>query len=125
VLGVRAGLIALRELRSRQGDPELRVEVELPYRVPISCLLDGIQFSTGCTIGNKRLAFKESTDIIMTFAKQETTAELTLKSDSRELLHSLFNGQRLGEETLHELAHNLACLNEDRLFSITDGSEIG
>jgi formylmethanofuran dehydrogenase subunit E len=121
-LGLRAGLIALRELRSRQGDPELRVEVELPYRVPISCLLDGIQFSTGCTIGNKRLTFKESTDITLTFAKQETTVELTLKTDSRELLHPLFDDQHLGQETLHELAHNLACLNEDRLFSISNGS---
>jgi formylmethanofuran dehydrogenase subunit E len=115
----------LRELRSRQGDPELRVEVELPYRVPISCLLDGIQFSTGCTIGNKRLAFKESTDITLTFAKQETTVELTLKTDSRELLRPLFNDRHLGQETLHELAHNLACLNEDRLFSIANGSATG
>jgi len=118
VLGLKAGLIALRALKSRQGDPQLHVEVELPYRVPISCLLDGIQFSTGCTIGNKRLTFKDSTNITLAFRGQDATVRLTLKEDSLEILHPLFDGQHLGDEQLQQLAHILAVLNEDRLFSI-------
>lgn len=121
---MKAGLTALRILKSRQGDLHLRAEVELPYRVPISCLLDGIQFSTGCTIGNKRLVFRDSADITLTFTGRDATVELTLKEDSLEMLHPLFDGQHLDDHELHELAHNLATLNEDRLFSITNRSTI-
>lgn len=121
---MRAGLTALRILKSRQGDLHLRAEVELPYRVPISCLLDGIQFSTGCTIGNKRLIFRDSADIALTFTGRDATVELTLKKDSLEMLHPLFDGQHLDDHKLHELACDLATLSEDRLFSITNRSTI-
>jgi len=62
-LGVRMGLVGLRELRVQQGDTQLRTTVMLEYVVPISCILDGIQTSTGCTIGNTRLTWKESGEI--------------------------------------------------------------
>ncbi len=116
VLGLKAGLSALRELESRQGDPRLHAKIELPYRVPISCLLDGVQFSTGCTVGNKRLVFTDSTDIILTFTRGNTAVGISLKQDCREILGPLFDGQNLGEEKLHELAHNLVASNEDNLF---------
>lgn len=58
--GLRVGLIGLRELGKRKGDPNLRVSVSLPYKTPISCILDGIQVSTSCTIGNKRLKIRNS-----------------------------------------------------------------
>jgi len=62
-LGVRMGLVGLRELSVQPADTRLTVSVTLEYAVPISCILDGIQTSTGCTVGNSRLAWKESKEI--------------------------------------------------------------
>lgn len=59
-LGVRMGLVGLRQLNVQQGDTRLTSTVMLEYVVPISCILDGIQTSTKCTVGNRRLTWKKS-----------------------------------------------------------------
>lgn len=118
VLGLKAGLVSLMELDSRKGDPQLRAEVELPYRVPISCLLDGVQYSTGCTVGNKRLSFKDSTDIAMTFARGAKSIELTLSEASIGLLGRLLVGENLNEKQLSHLAHSVTIMNEKEIFNV-------
>jgi formylmethanofuran dehydrogenase subunit E len=120
VLGLKAGLLALRELKAKRGDSRLSAQVELPYRVPISCLLDGVQFSTGCTIGNKRLSFKDSTDVTLTFAKSGEGVGLTLKEAPFQLLSRLFRGEHLNEKELSNLAHNVAIMNEKELFEVRE-----
>lgn len=50
VLGIRMGLLALRELGS-SGHKEIEAAVKTGTTPPISCLIDGIQISTGCTMG--------------------------------------------------------------------------
>lgn len=50
VLGIRMGLAALRELGST-GYSGINVKVETGTTPPVSCLIDGIQMSTGCTMG--------------------------------------------------------------------------
>jgi formylmethanofuran dehydrogenase subunit E len=118
VLGLKAGQLALRELRAKQGDSKLSAQVELPYRIPISCLLDGVQFSTGCTIGNKRLSFKDSTDITLSFSKYGEAIGLTLKKAPFQLLNRLFRGEDLNDKELRDLSHNIATMNENELFDM-------
>lgn len=62
VLGVRMGLYALGKLKVRKGDTELHATVMLKYVTPVSCILDGVQTSTQCTVGNTRLTWKNSND---------------------------------------------------------------
>lgn len=50
VCGLRMGLLALRELGS-SGHSDLRATVETGTTPPLSCLIDGIQVATGCTLG--------------------------------------------------------------------------
>lgn len=50
VLGIRMGILALRELGS-SGHKEIESTVKTGTTPPISCLVDGIQISTGCTMG--------------------------------------------------------------------------
>ncbi|MCR4404172.1 MAG: formylmethanofuran dehydrogenase subunit E family protein [Candidatus Acetothermia bacterium] len=50
VCGLRMGLLALRELGS-SGHSDLRATVETGTIPPLSCLIDGIQVATGCTLG--------------------------------------------------------------------------
>ena len=65
--GLRVGFIGLRETKKKKGDPNLSVNVSLPYKTPISCILDGIQVATSCTLGNKRLKVKNSNQITFNF----------------------------------------------------------
>ena len=66
-MGVRAGLIGLRELRTAKESTDLRVKALLEYSIPYSCVLDGLQVTTGCTIGNKRLTLENSPTFSISF----------------------------------------------------------
>jgi formylmethanofuran dehydrogenase subunit E len=60
-IGVRIGETAKQILTSEnQRDTELYASVRLPLLTPFSCILDGIQSTTHCTIGNQRLTVKKS-----------------------------------------------------------------
>lgn len=72
-MGVRAGLIGLRELRTAKESTDLRVNALLEYSVPYSCVLDGLQVTTGCTIGNKRLTFENSPTFSISFTNSNGT----------------------------------------------------
>jgi formylmethanofuran dehydrogenase subunit E len=123
VLGLKAGLLALRKLGAERGDAQLHAQVQLPYRVPISCLLDGIQFSTGCTVGNKRLSFKDSINIRLTFTKNGKNLELTLKQTQLWFLSSLFHGEQLSQRELSDLVHQTAIMNENELFLLREAGQ--
>ncbi|MGQ9506747.1 MAG: formylmethanofuran dehydrogenase subunit E family protein [Candidatus Bathycorpusculaceae bacterium] len=61
VLGVRMGETAKKILKiTREEDCSLQVAAKVPILTPFSCVLDGIQVSTQCTIGNQRLKIENS-----------------------------------------------------------------
>ncbi|MGQ9542839.1 MAG: formylmethanofuran dehydrogenase subunit E family protein [Candidatus Bathyarchaeia archaeon] len=62
-IGVRAGFTGLQILNVGRGDPNVRATVWLRYSTPFSCVADGVQVSTGCTYGNKRLIIRDSEGI--------------------------------------------------------------
>jgi len=65
VIGVRIGETAKQILKvENQQSRELRVSVKVPLQIPFSCILDGIQSTTHCTIGNQRLNAKQSRQTI-------------------------------------------------------------
>ena len=71
VLGLRMGIAARAALGiSDQEILHLEAAVYLPLHPPTSCLLDGIQVSTTCTIGNQRLQFSSSEIIHSFFSNQ-------------------------------------------------------
>jgi len=67
VVGVRAGLRGLRELQARKENLDVSAKARLTYSVPYSCILDGIQVATGCTIGNTRLTYEDSSNPMILF----------------------------------------------------------
>ena len=73
-LGLRAGLLALERLGAAKH--ELSVVVETEDKPPASCIIDGIQVSTGCTLGRANLQVKW----------HEGTPKITFKKDSRLLV---------------------------------------
>ncbi len=55
ICGVKMGLLALRVLGSR-GYSKLTVTAETGITPPVSCLVDGLQIATGCTLGKGNIA---------------------------------------------------------------------
>lgn len=63
VIGLRMGLLALEELNAR-GWFGIGCVAELNWAPPDSCILDGIQISTGCTMGKRNIRVEERSDVV-------------------------------------------------------------
>jgi formylmethanofuran dehydrogenase subunit E len=118
VIGLRMGAAAKKALNI--GDDEstlLTAEVSVPLHPPFSCLLDGVQVSTTCTVGNQRLQFKNAKTIQAIFSSQKDTktVKITLAKRFREQLERKKKIDKLDES----FAWRLAELPENQLFDIT------
>jgi formylmethanofuran dehydrogenase subunit E len=61
VIGVRMGSLAKKILNVNAGENnKFRVTARLPLLTPFSCVIDGIQATTQCTVGNQKLRIENS-----------------------------------------------------------------
>jgi len=118
VIGVKAGLVGLREFEKKRGERDLFVRVFCRNSTPFSCVLDGLQFSTGCTSGNKRLSFEESTGMIIEIRNNERALRMIVNQAVFENLKMELLGNKFQNEKLRELAHEIAQMEENSLFLI-------
>jgi formylmethanofuran dehydrogenase subunit E len=95
----------------------LAAEVSVPLNPPFSCLLDGVQVSTTCTVGNRRLQFKNARNVEAIFSSQKDakTVKITLTGQFREQLEQKRKQDKLDEA----FAWKLAKVPENQLFVIT------
>jgi len=119
VIGVRLGLIGIRELGLKKNEEKLHVTAMLRNSVPFSCVLDGIQVTTKCTIGNKKIRLKSSVGIAAKFelpTGRQVTIEVNPTAFERlknELLRESFSS-----EEVRKLAQIVASMPEEELFII-------
>ena len=115
VIGVRMGMIARKALCVADDQcASLRANVKVPLFPPFSCLLDGIQASTSCTVGNQRLTIENGEEICVNFTKQngDKTVKITLNPRLAEELK-----KKLSEDALtEEFALKIARLPENQIF---------
>lgn len=78
VAGLRCGRFAVDRL---QAQPHFGVEVvvQCPGAPPPSCFIDGIQISTGCTMGKMNIRHELSDEIVARFRNKRTGATLVLR----------------------------------------------
>ncbi len=116
VIGVRMGKVAnqILEPKNKEGR-ELLAFVKVPFLPPFSCILDGIQAATHCTIGNQRLKVEKS--------RQEITAQFETTDSDKTLFISV--NPRIVEELKDKiskgtpsehLAEAIASTPEHQLF---------
>jgi len=118
VLGVRIGLVGLRELGVEKGDARLHATAKLTYETPISCILDGIQLTTGCTWGNTRLTLEKSKEISVKLAVQRKNS-LTVKVNLPALkLPKELMDKKLESKEVEDLAYSVASMPEEALFTV-------
>jgi formylmethanofuran dehydrogenase subunit E len=115
VIGVRMGE-TVKQVLSIKESGKLQAEATVPLLTPFSCVLDGIQATTSCTIGNQKLRIKNS--------KEEISASFTLDSAKAikisvkpEIVKNLMNEISEGASN-EELARKIAKKPEDQLFTV-------
>lgn len=119
VLGLRMGLVGLRELNVKGGERKLQVTAKLPYSIPFSCTVDGLQIATKCTVGNKRLKIIDIFGIEAHFELESGEhVTVAVNSDIFEMLKRKLPSESVPSEEVQELAQLVAFTPELDLFTV-------
>jgi len=114
VLGYRMGLVANREF----GDSAFKkvARVFSGSSTPMSCMIDGIQLSSGCTLGKGNIIVEESGEPRVIFSDKEgsKSIEISLKDEVFQMLKEKMTSWENGEE----LAERVFLMPEDEFLLI-------
>ncbi len=117
-VGFVAGSFAMEKLRPEKIK-DMECYVELPYRIPYSCLLDGIQVSSSCTIGKRNLRFadmKKEPRIVFENKKTGQRLDLVLKKKIKKEID-----KKQGHEKELENTGWILSLKADKIFILRAG----
>lgn len=120
-IGVRIGQIGLNGVGISKGK-SLVVTASLPLRVPFSCIIDGLQITTKCTAGNRKLSLIDSAKIQVKFEREDNGRKMVVglnQSMFEKLKSQLLSKEVLPDEEVRELAWKVVSIPEDKLFVIT------
>lgn len=109
-LGIKMGLLALDILEAK-GYFDLSTEVDIEYRTPKSCLIDGLQISTGCTMGKRNIKVNDNPETIkVLFKSDKKTLLVTLKPETSKLID-------FEKESCETLAEQILAMSYEQLFN--------
>jgi len=112
VVGVRIGEYAKKKLKG-----EMKVSVKVPMITPLSCIIDGIQASTQCTVGNGKLSIDESEKEIVAHFKSQKTQKSIKVCVKPQLIEEL--KQKLSQGMSNEkMARIVACASDNEIFTV-------
>ncbi|MEM2971079.1 MAG: formylmethanofuran dehydrogenase subunit E family protein [Candidatus Bathyarchaeia archaeon] len=118
VIGVKMGEIAKRILNStNSGNDALQVTAEVPLSIPFSCVLDGIQIATQCTVGNQKLRIKNSQKDITAYFQNIKLGTILKVSVSPKIAETLMEKISKGFQN-EKLAWEIASTPENQLFIV-------
>ncbi len=101
-IGLRMGLTALKMLDCK-GWFDLSCEVKLNWSPPDSCVIDGIQSSTGCTMGKKNITVIEQPGVEAVFRSKEKTLKISLKPEIIEKIKSNMTEEDIPHAMIEEI----------------------
>ncbi len=109
VAGHRMGLAAREALQGR-----LYCEVHCGSRPPLSCLIDGIQFSSGCTMGKGNIAVAGESEAKALFRERGgASVSIELRPELRQRID-----EEMGVRDEEEAAIELSEMSDEELFLI-------
>ena len=117
VIGLRMGLAALGRLDAH-GWFDLSCKVYLEWAPPDSCVIDGVQSSTGCTMGKRNIAVVERPGIEAEFTSQGRWVRLRVRD---EVLDKVKGTLGCGEAEVRGLMDELVAADEVDLFEVFSG----
>ncbi len=112
VVGYRMGVVANRLLGA---DAFAKTAIALTGgKPPRSCVIDGIQLSSGCTIGKGTIGMIDQGEVASIFLsrKDSRRVRISLRQDRLEEISSV------QDEDMEELARRLYSLDDEELFEI-------
>lgn len=120
VIGVRIGILAERILNANAAESKkLRVTARLPLLTPPSCILDGIQATTQCTVGNQELKIENSQAQITVYFEQQNSDDALSVHVNPKIIAELKNRYSKGASN-EEIAWEIASMPESPLFTIVE-----
>jgi len=120
VIGVRMGDIAKRHLGcDDESECRLQASIKTPFFTPFSCVIDGIQASTRCTIGNRKLEIQNSANkITARFELQSPHKAITI-SVKPKVVDNLIEQMSKGTN-IEQLAIKITHIPEEQLFVLEE-----
>jgi formylmethanofuran dehydrogenase subunit E len=115
VLGLRMGILARRLLKPR-GVHGLSAMVWTRRGPPQSCVIDGIQISSGCTMGKGNIKVKNARHVKVKFQKGKRSVVIRPKEAIEKLLSGL--PSRTTQQKLKHLALQLYSLPDRDLLEV-------
>jgi len=116
VIGVRMGDMAKRYLDlDDKNSRKLHVSIKTPLFTPFSCVIDGIQATTSCTVGNQKLKIKNSTKEITARFKLQSSDKTMKISVKPEVVKTLIEEMSKGAIP-EQLAAKVLNIQEEQLF---------
>ena len=117
-IGVRMGNIAERILNlHNKENNRLQATAKIPLSTPFSCILDGVQTTTQCTVGNQKLRIENSQKEITAHFELQNSNRVLRVSVTPKIVEKLMNEMSEGF-TNEELARKIARMPESQLFEI-------
>jgi formylmethanofuran dehydrogenase subunit E len=109
VIGYRMGTIARKKLEGK-----IDAVVFTGTKVPLSCIIDGIQFASSCTLGKGNISVEEKEEAKAHFVSDRLLVEIKLHDEVRHRIESTCT-----REVEEVLAFALLSEPEAEIFSIT------
>lgn len=105
--GMRMGRYALVKL---QADPHFGIEADVycPAATPQSCAIDGIQFSTGCTLGKMNIRHHPAEGITARFRNRHTGNTLRLRLRPEAMSRAVEEMNRRNDEAGAALVESMS-----------------
>ncbi len=112
-LGLRMGEIGRRRLGPYEG---LAATVRSRPAPPMLCVVDGIQFSSGCTMGKGNIRVEAGEEPEVRFAKEGRSLRVALRPGWRERIDREMSKELELEQSLYYFR-----APEAELFDVTEG----
>lgn len=97
-IGLRMGNIARRELGDYRG---MMATVFCSLVPPVRCIVDGVQFSSGCTFGKANIKVKPGANPSVVFTKANKRLTVTLKKGLRSKIDKEMSRTHEEEQSYH------------------------
>jgi len=116
VLGMRMGLLARSFLKPKNQD-DLKAVIEVRLAPPVSCVVDGVQVASGCTLGKGTIQLSEVSDrILAKFQGHNGMCTIRVKS---QVFDELLEGTSKGtDEDIRRMAEDVMTRSDSDLFEI-------
>ena len=96
-IGFRMGQIARRELGDYRG---MKATVYCSLEPPMRCIVDGVQFSSGCTFGKGNIVIKRGANPRAVFTKEDRSLKVALRVDLRKRIDTEMSKAHEAEQSL-------------------------